>query len=150
MAGFSPAGLGGALLVPPSQPKLIRGDMSPRLKALAEPRSLMSTPRSPPFPPPHSPRTPRLGALTQSRGTTAPAPQLRTGLADVVDWRDVLVRGPERRPDLASMPFNPTGSPRIVQSGSVAYDRWRLKRDRERDVSLQMPKPLLGSTECPP
>ena len=56
-------------------------------------------------------------------------------LEDVVDWRDMLVKTPSRRADLSRMPFNPTSSPRIVQSGSVAYDRWRLKRDRERDAT---------------
>ena len=40
------------------------------------------------------------------------------------------------------MGFFPSGSPRIAQSGSIAYDRWRLQRDQQRDKhSIAMIRP---------
>lgn len=124
MLSFNPPGLGGTLLFDNPKPKIIRGNMSPRLEALARPGWESKTPRAEDI-------------ETTTIDWHYASPRSRPCPSRAQSRREL-----KHRAELKAIGFFPSGSPRIAQSGSIAYDRWRLQRDQVRDKqSIQLVRP---------
>jgi hypothetical protein len=123
---FCPAGIGGVALFTDAEikPKIIRGNMSPRLEALALPNSNRMTP---------SPETIASARLSGNPLLLSPISSSRSHLSSPRS-----TRAEERhRAQLRKIGFLPTGTPRVAQTGSIESDRWNMKREQQRmDRSL--------------
>ena len=75
--------------------------------------------------------TPRQRSTPRAR--TAPVPDVLWSRSSSRLSEAAAAREAAWRADLYNVALTPTGSPRIIQGGSKAYDRWRLQRDKKRD-----------------
>ena len=63
-----------------------------------------------------------------------------------------MLAAAERAPSsvAASLPFLPSGSPRIIYSGSATNDEWQLKQSKARDAeAIANAKAAVGDTRKP-
>lgn len=118
---FCPAGIGGVALFTEAEPKpkIIRGNMSPRLEALALPNSNKTTPRAEDIESARQLGNPLLSSPQSRLGS--PLLSARARQAEL-----------EHRAQLKKIGFLPSGSPRVAQTGSIESDRWNLKREQQR------------------